>query len=161
MCVHSLMPSKRKGAGGTCLTSGKKKGVAEKKTPFMVRQISPSVDNMQTPKQTKDKFMLNEEDVGRFKAAAAGEEFKTDNAAFALSSQVMFSMWWPTARIILPTHTHFPVDPKEGNDTLKETSSMGLIRPVSVANMEGLVKAFAEHGGTYDAGHPVKAHVSH
>jgi hypothetical protein len=152
-----------KGKGAICLSTGNKKATGSKtgnktgnknESRFRVRQECPKQEDMLPPKQVKDKYMITLADHSLFEAARDKKVVDQDDPAFKLNKQVMYGQWWPTGQIVLPTQEHFPFE-KDDSSTLKATKDMGLIRPVSKSGLHALEMAFDEHGGLYDAGHPV------
>jgi hypothetical protein len=70
------------------------------------------------------------------------------------TEQPLFSTWWPTDNIILPTEEHFPSCAGVGNGG--GAAGVGLIRPVNTVQAEALLKSFNENGGKYNPAHPVR-----
>ena len=78
---------------------------------------------------------------------------------------MLFSTWWPTQRVILPTPEHFP-QPKSsskkseacGEDSKSSwVASIGPIRPVNIKQTQALLKSFEENGNRFDPAHPVSS----
>ena len=73
---------------------------------------------------------------------------------------MLWSGWWETDQIILPTTEHFPqtLEVKDGDEGKAQSNSkadVGLIRPVNVKQAEALLQSFKENGNLFDPMHPV------
>jgi hypothetical protein len=121
---------------------------------YLVRTESPLMEAMPSPKEVKDKYMISEADMMGWRAVAEDKKVDEASEAFVGAKGVMYSAWWATSQILLPTNAHFP-GKQNKNATLSVEANMGLIRPVSTESLENLKAAFEEHGNMYDAGHPV------
>jgi hypothetical protein len=148
--VCGPMPAKRK---------DHKKKETKKSSTFLVRSDGPNDEKqMLTAKEVKDKYMLNMADMAVFEGIRTNKPVDLEDPVFKLNKHLMFGAWWPRNKICLPTNVHFPFE-KDESTTLKVTKDMGLIRPVSKDGLKALMMAFDEHGGVYDASHPV--HTRH
>ena len=87
------------------------------------------------------------------------------NRCFAATENqpVLFSTWWPTNGIILPSSEHFPQPKASSNQQSEEetkpscAADIGLIRPVNMKQAEALIASFEDNGGLFDPSHPVSS----
>ena len=75
-----------------------------------------------------------------------------------LVEAVMYSMWWKTSDILLPTASHFK---RQGaapaSKTAAGSDSIGLIRPINQDQAARLQTSFMDNNGNYNPQHPVNS----